>query len=98
MRDARGSDQALEAGTAALTTLSAAIAAADSESVAREAARALDAGVRADALYEAILQSYLFVGFPRAIEAFFAARDVLAGAGGVPGGAAPVDPARWERD
>ena len=98
MRDGRGSDQALEAGTAALTTLSAAIAAADSESVAREAARALESGVRADALYEAILQSYLFVGFPRAIEAFFAARDVLARAGGVPASAGPADLDGWERD
>ena len=98
MRDARGSDQALEAGTAALVTLSAAIAAADSESVAREAGRAIDAGVPPDALYEAILQSYLFVGFPRAIEALFAARDVLDRAGGVPAAAAPVDSAAWERD
>ena len=97
MRDARGSDQALEAGVAALVTLSAAIAAADSESVAREAALALESGVAPAALYEAILQSYLFVGFPRAIEALFAARDVLERAGGVPEAAAAVDPAGWER-
>lgn len=97
MRDARGSDQALEAGVAALVTLSAAIAAADSESVAKEAARSLESGVPVAALYETILQSYLFVGFPRAIEALFAARDVLDRAGGIPRAAAPVDPAAWER-
>jgi 4-carboxymuconolactone decarboxylase len=97
MRDARGSDQALEAGVAALVTLSAAIAAADSESVAKEAARALQSGVPAAALYETILQSYLFVGFPRAIEAFFAAKDVLSHAGGIPGDATQVDPSAWER-
>jgi 4-carboxymuconolactone decarboxylase len=97
MRDARGSDQALDSGVARLVTLSAAIAAADSESVAREAALALESGVPAAALYEAILQSYLFVGFPRAIEALFAARDLLERAGGIPKAAAPVDPAEWER-
>jgi len=97
MRDARGSDQALDSGVARLVTLSAAIAAADSESVAREAALALESGVAPAALYEAILQSYLFVGFPRAIEALFAARDVLERAGGVPEAAAAVDPAGWER-
>ncbi|HEX3112071.1 MAG TPA: carboxymuconolactone decarboxylase family protein, partial [Candidatus Eisenbacteria bacterium] len=37
------------------------------------------------------------VGFPRAIEALFAARDVLERAGGVPEAAAAVDPAGWER-
>ena len=97
MRDARGSDQALDSGVARLVKLSAAIAAADSESVAREAALALESGVPAAALYEAILQSYLFVGFPRAIEALFAARDVLERAGGIPTAASPVDPAGWER-
>jgi 4-carboxymuconolactone decarboxylase len=97
MRDARGSDQALDSGVARLVTLSAAIAAADSESVAREAALALESGVAPAALYEAILQSYLFVGFPRAIEALFAARDVLDRAGGVPEAAAAVDPGGWER-
>ena len=97
MRDAQGSDQALDSGVAKLVTLSAAIAAADSESVAREAALALEAGVAPAALYEAILQSYLFVGFPRAIEALFAAREVLARAGGIPREAAAVEPAAWER-
>jgi 4-carboxymuconolactone decarboxylase len=96
MRDARGSDQALDSGVARLVTLSAAIAAADSESVAREAALALESGIAPAALYEAILQSYLFVGFPRAIEALFAARDVLERSGGVPEAAAAVDPAGWE--
>src|SRR5262245_21019233 len=96
MRDAHGSDQALDTGVARLVTLSAAIAAADAESVAREAALALESGVPPAALYEAILQSYLFVGFPRAIEALFASRDVLERAGGIPRAAAAVDPAGWE--
>ena len=96
MRDARGSDQALDSGVARLVTLSAAIAAADSESVAREAALTLTSGVAPAALYEAILQSYLFVGFPRTIEAFFAARHVLERAGGIPRSAEAVDPAGWE--
>ena len=97
MRDARGSDQALDSGVARLVTLSAAIAAADSESVAREAALALEAGVAPAALYEAILQSYLFVGFPRAIEAFFAARPVLEDRGGIPAKATPMDLAAHTR-
>ena len=50
------------------------------------------------ALYEAILQSYLFVGFPRAIEAFFAARATLERTGAIPKTAAAVDPAAWKRD
>ncbi|MGH7681982.1 MAG: carboxymuconolactone decarboxylase family protein [Candidatus Eiseniibacteriota bacterium] len=98
MRDARGPDQALTAVQGALVTLSAAIASADAVSVAREAAAAVAAGVSPSALYETILQSYLFVGFPRAIEALFAARPVLDRAGGVPKTAAPVDPGAAERD
>lgn len=98
MRDATGSDQALTAAQRGLVTLSAAIATADGVSVEAEAAAALQAGVTPSALYETILQSYLFVGFPRAIEALFAARQVLASAGATPKSAAPVDPRAWERD
>lgn len=98
MRDAGGPVQALAAPSAALVTLSAAIAAADSGAVAREAERALAAGVPPAALYEATLQSYLFVGFPRAIEALFAVRPVLERAGWPPPPAEPPDPARWRRD
>src|SRR5262245_8144450 len=98
MRDAPGSVQALAAGEAALVTLSAAIAAGDGGSVARESERALAAGVPPDALYEAVLQSYLFVGFPRAIEALFAAGPVLARAGAKPGAPSRDDPARWRRE
>jgi len=97
MRDARGSVQALTAGQAAVVDVSAAIASADAASVERESARAIDAGLPPAALYETILQSYLFVGFPRAIEAFFAARPVLERAAGIPSAATPADPSAWER-
>ncbi len=93
---------ALPADVAALVTLSAAIAVGDAEAVAGAARRAAEAGAAPAAVYETILQSYLFVGFPRAIEAFFAARPVLAGAGATAHDAA-ADPgaddvARWRRE
>ncbi len=97
---------ALPADVAALVTLSAAVAAGDGAAVAGAARRAVEAGAAPAAVYETILQSYLFVGFPRAIEAFFAARPVLAGAGAGaagPGTGAAASPgaddvARWRRD
>lgn len=85
--------EALPPDVAALVTLSAAIAAGDAEAVAGAAGRAAEAGAAPAAVYETILQSYLFVGFPRAIEAFFAARPVLAEAGVAgdrPAGAAAI--------
>ncbi len=42
-----------------------------------------------------MLQSYLFLGFPRAIEAFFAVGPVLERHGGTPPAAARVDPEGW---
>jgi 4-carboxymuconolactone decarboxylase len=81
---------------AALVRLSAAVASGAPAEVAAQARAALEAGVEATALYETVLQSYLFVGFPRAIEALFAVAPVLGG--GIPDGAAPVDPERWRRD
>ena len=98
MRDPGGSVQALAAPTAALVTLSAAIAGAVGREVTREAVKALAAGATPAALYEATLQSYLFVGFPRAIEALFAVRPVLERAGWTPEPAEPPDAARWRRD
>ena len=83
---------------AALVRLSASIAAGPPEDVARRAEGAIQNGVPAGQVYETVLQSYLFVGFPRAIEAFFAIRPVLADRGGIPTTAAPVDPAAWKRD
>lgn len=77
--------------------LSAAVAAGSPRDVVEQARAALGDGAEPAALYETLLQSYLFVGFPRAIEALFAASPVLAGAGGVPE-AAPADPERWRRD
>ena len=98
MRDAGGSLQALAGSSAALVTLSAAIAAADAAVISREAERALERGVTPAALYETTLQSYLFVGFPRAIEAFFAVRPALERAGWNAPGAARPDPERWRRE
>jgi 4-carboxymuconolactone decarboxylase len=95
MRDAGGSVQALAPGSAALVTLSAAIAASDAASVTREAERSLESGLSPAALYEGVLQSHLFVGFPRTIEALFAVRPVLERAGWTAPKATPADPERW---
>ena len=98
MRDSRGADQALSPRQAALVTLSAAIAGSDGPGIEREAERAAAAGVEPAALYETVLQSYLFVGFPRAIEAFFAAQPVLERLGATPAAPVPDDHAAWRRD
>jgi 4-carboxymuconolactone decarboxylase len=79
----------------AVARLSAAIAANDAGGVAREAAAAIQSGLPAAAVYETVLQSYLFVGFPRAIEAFFAAKPVLEAHGGIPAAPDPPSPAEW---
>ncbi|MEK7314665.1 MAG: hypothetical protein AAB011_00660 [Candidatus Eisenbacteria bacterium] len=79
----------------AIARLSASIAANLPEDVAREAAAALAAGLSATAVYETILQSYLFVGFPRTIEAFFAAKPLLERHGGIPAAPEPPSPAEW---
>lgn len=84
-----------EARGRAIARLSAAIAANEPEDVAREAAAAMAAGLSASAVYETILQSYLFVGFPRAIEAFFAAKPLLEHHGGIPAAPEPPSPAEW---
>ncbi|HYJ31620.1 MAG TPA: carboxymuconolactone decarboxylase family protein [Candidatus Binatia bacterium] len=81
---------------AALVRVSAAVAAGAPADVAAQARASIEAGVDASALYESVLQSYLFVGFPRAIEALFAVAPILVG--GVPDRAAPTDPDRWRRD
>ena len=83
---------------AALVRVSAAAATGAPAEVAAQARAALEAGAGATPLYEAVLQCYLFLGFPRAIEALFAVAPVLAEAGGVPAGAAPFEPERWRRD
>lgn len=83
---------------AALVRLSAAVASGAPAEVAAQARAALEAGVEATAVYEAVLQSYLFVGFPRAIEALFAVAPVLGEAGGSARDTAPFDPERWRRD
>lgn len=73
---------------AALVRVSAAAAAGAPADVAAQARAALEAGAGAVPLYEAVLQSYLFLGFPRAIEALFAIAPVLAAADGVGAGRA----------
>jgi len=95
MSDAADAVQALTAVQAALVTLSAAIASGDARSVGEEAGRAIAAGARAGEVYEAVLQSYLFLGFPRAIEALFAVHGVLERAGGLPSAASGPGPADW---
>ncbi|HEU4724784.1 MAG TPA: carboxymuconolactone decarboxylase family protein [Candidatus Eisenbacteria bacterium] len=79
----------------AIARLSAAIAANAPEDVSREVETALHAGLSGAAVYETILQSYLFLGFPRAIEAFFAAKPHLERHGGIPAAPEPPSPAEW---
>jgi len=85
----------LSARTRAIARLSAAVAANASADVAHEAETALAAGLSGTAIYETILQTYLFVGFPRAIEAFFAAKPLLEHHGGIPAAPEPPSPAEW---
>jgi len=63
--------------------------------LAEHAEGAIREGAPTTAVYEALLQCYLFLGFPRAIEALFAAKPVFDRHGGVPGGAATADLAGW---
>lgn len=77
--------------------LSAAIAAGSPAEVATGAREAITSGVPHAVLYETVLQSYLFVGFPRAIEAFFACAPAL-GEKEPPPPESPIDLDRWRRD
>ncbi len=63
--------------------------------MAENAEGAIRNGAAPAAVYEALIQSYLFLGFPRAIEALFAAKPVLERHGARPLGATPADPAAW---
>jgi 4-carboxymuconolactone decarboxylase len=83
---------------AGLVSLSAAIAAGDGQAVAALTEDAFRNGASGEAVYETILQSYLFLGFPRAIEAFFAAGPALGRHGAVPAEADDVEPEVWRRD
>ncbi len=78
-------------------SLSAAVAAGAPESVRAEVEEALREGAPAPAVYEALVQSYLFIGFPRAIEALFAARPALEDRGAIPATGAPLDAEMWMR-
>jgi 4-carboxymuconolactone decarboxylase len=88
---------ALTPEEAAIAGLSASIAGGAPDDVTRLAEAAIERGASAAAVYETALQSYLFVGFPRAIEALFAVRAVLSPRGGIPSRAAPRDLDGWER-
>ncbi|TMQ58656.1 MAG: hypothetical protein E6K76_07055 [Candidatus Eisenbacteria bacterium] len=87
--------RALRPPEARLVSLSAAIAAGDASGTADHAAEALREGAAPEAVYETLLQSYLFLGFPHAIEAFFAAKPVLARHGARPGPEKPANPSEW---
>jgi 4-carboxymuconolactone decarboxylase len=88
-------DPALSRADAGLVALSAAIAGGDAGSVAAGAEGALLEGATPGALHETLLQSYLFLGFPRAIEALFAAGPVLKRHGSAPPPAGRLDPEGW---
>jgi 4-carboxymuconolactone decarboxylase len=88
-------EAALARADAGLVALSAAIAGGDAGSVAAGAEDAIHGGATPAALYETLLQSYLFVGFPRAIEALFAAGPVLKRHAAAPPAAGRVDPEGW---
>jgi len=93
--DPEGRDAPLPKSEARLVALSSAIAAGDPDPIATSVKMALRGGAAREEVYEALLQSYLFLGFPRAIEAFFAAGPVLRKHKAVPPPAGPVDPAGW---
>jgi len=95
--DPRSRGASLPKPEARLVALSSAIAAGDPEQVATAVKVALQDGAAHGEIYEALLQSYLFLGFPRAIEAFFAAGPVLRLHQGTPPPAAEVDPGAWLR-
>ena len=78
-----------------LVSLSAAMAASDPSAVTTATEHALVEGATPAAVYEALLQCYLFVGFPRAIEALFAAGPVLRRHGFDPPAADDPDITRW---
>jgi 4-carboxymuconolactone decarboxylase len=88
---------ALSPAQAALIRLSAAIAAGTGSEIEARGSAALAAGLSPERVYEVVLQSYLFVGFPRAIEAFFAVAPLFRERGFKPRVDA-ADPARWRRE
>jgi len=90
-----GEDGAIPRAEAALVSLSAVIAGGEADAVTAQAEGAVLDGASPQALYETVLQSYLFLGYPRAIEAFFAVEPMLVRQGAVPLAAAAIDPEAW---
>jgi len=86
---------ALARAEAGLVDLSAAIAGETGDAVAAAAEKAIREGATPAEVYEALLQCYLFVGFPRAIEGFFAAGPVLESHGFDPPASPLPDLAVW---
>src|SRR2546425_8438585 len=64
--DPEGRDAPLPKSEARLVALSSAIAAGDPDPIATSVKMALRGGAAREEVYEALLQSYLFLGFPRA--------------------------------
>jgi len=91
----RSDDAALSRAEARLVSLSSAIAGGEAPAVAAGAEDAVRDGASPRALYETVLQSYLFLGIPRAIEAFFAVGPVLERQGAIPPAASAIDPEGW---
>ena len=79
----------------AFARVGAAAAAWGEEKVASEVRDAIAAGVPAHELHEVLLQSYLFVGYPRAINALIAFAGAVGATMPAPAPEAQPDLARW---
>lgn len=88
------SEGGLEPGTRVLVELSAALSARDEEAVDGALRAAVEASLDPVALEETILQSYLFLGYPAALNGFGRWRAI---SGKDPVRATVDDPALWER-
>ncbi len=88
----------LDAPTAALVDLAAAIAVADEAGMNARMQQAMRAGTPPEWIEELILQSYLFAGFPRTLNAARAWRTVSGRPAPPAEPSVPHDRERWRRD
>lgn len=88
------SGDGLTPSTRVLVELSAALSARSQEAIDRALQGALALGVDPLAVEEGILQSYLFLGYPAALNGFGRWRAI---SGLPPSGGTPDDPGLWER-
>lgn len=88
---------ALDAATRALVRLSARIAAGTEEEMRAGCAECVQAGTPVAWVEEAILQAYLFAGFPRTLNATREWRRI-SGVAAPADEEPPPDPARWRRE